>query len=227
MKIIKVIQAFCLAGILMSSSLYAQDTLKQQIPHPLLKNELSVTLGPLYSNEIIIYEIDSSMYQTIQNYNPILGFGYKNHYNKSALRTKVALLLKDGEDFNLKKSKGQSAYTSVGYEWYKKEGKLLLSYGADLVASFVNTNAVYYEHNHSKIAEKRINIKKLGLSPFIGFSYCFTPHVSVTTEFHYTIAESVRNTKTTDENAVVNANKEFVTSFSMSPLGNLALNIHF
>ena len=184
-----------------------------------MKNQIYYgAYGPYYQN----YEVDYSQ----------IGIGYRFHFKKSAIRSRVSF----GSSNRTQDNGVSNKYTysslfsdvALGYELHLNKGKSQLFYGADLNFNIIKNESktentiqdITYENGSSKLG--------YGISPIIGMKYFFTPVISMSTElrFQFENYETVTTNKSS-QNTEENKTSEKGTEFSVGPKGFVSINFHF
>jgi len=231
MKRNKLILAFCLAGCLLSTAIYAQDSLQHKNSIPPLRNEVSILFGHIFSTTDVFYVNDTSFQKSnTESYSPKLGLGYKYHFKKSAIRTKVGIQYWDNSydnNTNLDHTKGNCSIGSIGYEISHIFGRLTMFYGADIFVRSLKTTGTYTTIQLSDISQLKCSIKSIGINPFIGFAYFFTKNISVSSELFFSFSESMVKKDILYANSQSNSQKDNHQNFDYSPPYNISLNMHF
>jgi len=252
MKNIKVIQAFCLVGILLSSNLQAQDSLKLIQRFKTKTNEISLSISRDSKNVNYGNPNDSlrNLNMTLRSPNdtllksnkniiyfgenfPIYGLGYSYHFAKAAIRSKL-MFYNFAKDYNIMPLANIKSFTtfgingSVGYELNKRLRKWEVFLGSDFFIAQSNATSKYSPNSNSSKIEEKSKETKWGLRPFIGISYYIIPNISLSTDIYYDIYQMY----TTQKESALILGKTIETTKTnsgrdLSLLGNLALNVHF
>ena len=184
------------------------------------------------SSLYIPYYID---YSSLDLNTPKVGLGYKLHFGKSALRSKVSVGLRNNESDD-KKSERKNEYSffssniSLGYEFHKNMNKTQIFYGFDLLMNINNTASKHtnYGNTQETTSESIYKSTGFGVSPLIGAKYYLSSSVSISTELKYIIESySGENVYKSSENTEDNKTETKGINTKFGPLGQISINIHF
>ena len=185
----------------------------------LVKNQIYYgAYGPYYQN----YEVDYSQ----------IGIGYRFHFKKSAIRSRVSF----GSSNRTQDNGVSNKYTysslfsdvALGYELHLNKGKSQLFYGADLNFSFShNKGETNYSDRDLQYDNKSLTTG-FGISPLIGIKYHFTPTISASTEVRVNVNYfKTENTNSSNQDPEENKTSEKGVNSKIGPKGFLSLNFHF
>jgi hypothetical protein len=248
----KVILAFCMVGILLSSSLYAQDSLKLIQKYKTKKSEISISISRDSKNVNYGNPNDSlrdlqmrsiTPYDSLKKPNyiafysgemfPTYGLGYSYHFEHSAIRSKI-VFYNFVKNYSLMPLANIKSYNvigidgSIGFELNKRFRKWETFGGSDIFFAQSNATTKYSPNSNSTKIYEKTKETKWGLRPFVGISYFFIPNISLSTEIYYDLAQ----TQTTIKEAALLLGNTIETTKKNSGrnlelLANLALDIHF
>jgi hypothetical protein len=184
----------------------------------ILPNEVDVGLVNLYN----------PLGSTSQN--NMLGMRYKYHFNWISIRV--------GMDFFY--DENENKLSNNPNEYFQKSNNMKFILGAEKRA-LTNKKLhlyygldCYYSYNISKFknfmginfSENKTELEAVGLSPLAGMRFFVTENISFGTEIKVSL-EGYENISLNRYNDVENKTKTTGTTFYMSPLGIISLNIHF
>ena len=223
-----------------SLSIFAQKGVKDNFTN---NHEISFSIDDIFSSK----EIDHDPYESPYGYSndlynfftydlkiTRLGFGYKYHFAKSALRSKLTFrqnknnIIKPGKE---EKSDYLLYELFLGYEFNKTLNKTQIFYGADLFFNYYNINAEYKNIAVGSESLESYKYKKtgFGISPLIGVKYFISPMISISSEMKF-IIERYNGDYIMDYDAYTpDTNHKYVfdgNHFKIGPLGNISINIH-
>lgn len=209
------------------------------------KHEISIVIDDIFAKNTfasypIVYYTTSSYipyyieYSTIDLNTPKIGLGYKYHFSKSALRSKISVGLRnyESDDKNSERKNEYSFLTSnisLGYELHKNMNKAQIFYGIDLFMNFNNTTSKHtnYGNTPNTSSENIYKYTGFGVSPLIGAKYYLSTAISISTELKYSIESySGESFYKNSENAEDDKTKTKGINTKFGPLGQISINIH-
>ena len=205
------------------------------------KHELSIVVDDIFtkSSYPIIYPSSYSSYYidyyTVDSNTPKIGLGYKYHFSKSAIRTKISVghrnnTTDDKQDQIKFNASSFNVKSLIGYEFHKDISKTQIFYGVDLFIDYYivkneTTNSAGFTINTLSSKYKNTGF---GISPLIGVKYFFNPIISISTEIKLNI-ESYSGESTHEDSDDPDIEKSEISGINTNfgPLGQISLNIHF
>jgi len=242
---------FC-AILALSFSAFSQDKDKDYFAN---KNEINIVIDDIfaknhyidagyyvqpYPGALTYYYVD---YSALDITTPKIGIGYKHHFSKSAIRTKISFGMKnyvsDDTDSDAKEEyKLLNAGFNLGFEWHKNLKRVQIFYGADL---FLNIHKITSEHTYLQYyyvdpyqhieeyvtTEIKYKTTGYGVAPLIGIKYFIAPALSVSTEIKLMV-ESFKGENEYINDGVSVEDKSDISGSEMKlgPLGQVSINIH-
>lgn len=192
-------------------------------------------------------------YNTYRN-KPLFGVSYKYHFKNSAIRFSASGRYKYDEQNTLDdySSTNYSNNTTldwvslnyIGYEINRNLRRSQLYFGADIGFRYAeysfesNCRYVYYYDDDEYLSTYIQNVdnkaKSYLITPFLGFKYFVTPHISFSVEtkvvLMYFIENSSNYYKNTYENEVYESNQvadDTEYKFGLNPLSKISIDFHF
>lgn len=219
--------------LLSSFIIFSQEKTTDEIPR-VNKHELSIftenffdkneiyysEYGPYYYNQDIDFELTK------------VGFGYRYHFVKSAIRSRMFFGMNNKSEkyneTNVTESKTLNMGVALGYEFHVNKGKSQLFYGADLNYTIKkNNNKTENSLNNNSTEYTSENIA-YGVSPLFGIRYFFTPTISFSTELRFNIESfSVNSSTKYSLSSTENTTSESGMKTFFGPKGFISFNFHF
>lgn len=209
------------------------------------KHEISIVIDDVFAKQNYVvypfYEPYWSMYPSppaiipLNTNVPKIGFAYKYHFPKSAIRSKVSFGSKSNTRNNVNDTSTTESYystslISLGYEWNKTHGKVQFFYGIDVTIRSSNYSFENKSTNDGVdySSETEQNFNALGLSPLLGVEYFVTPKLSISTEIKYILEAYVASE--TNKYSGSRSETKYEESGSnnyFGPVGQISINYNF
>ncbi|MDA3894129.1 MAG: outer membrane beta-barrel protein [Salinivirgaceae bacterium] len=180
-----------------------------------------------YSSSIAVIPINVNI--------PKIGLGYKYHFDKSAIRSKLSFGSSNITNNNVNdSSKSENSITvlgiTVGYEFNKTFDKVVIFYGLDVSMKVNNINyeSSYTYENEVYTNKSAQQYNAFGISPLLGVKYFITPKLSVSTEIKYVIESfESKETNKLSGSDIERKTEGSGTNTYLGPIGQISINVHF
>lgn len=196
--------------------------------------EQSYAVYPFYESYWSMYPYSSVLVPTNTNI-PKIGFAYKYHFPKSAIRSKVSFGSKSNTRNNVNDTSNTETYystssISLGYEWNKTHGKVQFFYGIDVTirSSYYSSETKSTNNGVDYSSEMEQDFNAFALSPLFGIEYFVTPKLSISTEIKYVLeafdaSEIYKYSGSTSETKYEDSG----ASNYFGPVGQISINYNF
>jgi len=208
------------------------------------KSELSIVVDDIFAKNTYVYPSNLYYPTPFSLYSntileavitPKIGMGYKFHFIKSAIHSKISVgyrneTVRNKYDTSTAENSLLTSGISFGYELHKNMNRTQLFYGVDMFINYskLNSKSTNFYNSEKYISERIYNMMGYGISPLIGVKYFLGSSISVSTELKYSIeAYNGKNVSRYTGDTGDDIDKISGTDTKFGPLGQISLNIHF